>query len=157
MRQVRTILVVGLALLTMAACGPKRHAAVVADTALFEALNATHKLEQMALCGAPTCAGVTLRVTPGWGDAESQAFNRAMLPAVESGRQFNTVLAAWRPGTPVPEQVHTVAHALSDAVANVASTFPDRPGKAELMTSLARAQGVVLTVLDLALTVGGGR
>lgn len=152
-------LLIGLmavAVLWLPGCAKARHVAVVVDAALYEALNDVHSAEQTVLCGEPSCAGVPNRVTAQWTDAKSQGFNQKLLPAVSAGRQFNTVLGNWEPGTPVPEELHDIITGLSSSLAVVVQDLPgNSPQKARLVENIAKAQSIALTVLDLVLTVKG--
>lgn len=137
-------------------CAHPRHTAVTIDAGLYTVLNAVHEGEQRALCGQPSCAGVVARVTDGWTDAKSQNFNKQLLPAVESGREFNTVLATWNQNQPVPARVHDLITGLTASLATVTSDFPDGTTKTAILANLAKAQSIALTALDLVLTVKGG-
>lgn len=151
----RLMLVVLLAC-TVACNGSLRHTAVSVDTSLYEALNNAHILEQQALCGQSTCANTLARVTQGWTDAKSQTFNKALLPAVEGGRQFNALLAAWKPGTPMPREIHDLITSLSYALTQVAGDFPEGSTKTAVIADIAKAQSAALSALDLYLAVKGG-
>lgn len=153
MRQpLRVLVVVALAsLLTAASCQQSaRHTAVVTDTALFELLNDTHAVEQTALCGQPSCAGVpAVPTVPGWTLAKSQTFNRAFLPAVEAGRQFNVVLAKWDPAQPAPAELRALVKSLGDSLAAVTLDFPESQTKAKILGNLGKGEQIVLNVFDL--------
>lgn len=146
-----------LPLLFVLGCGDKtRHVVVAADSALFEVLNAVHGTEQIALCGQPSCAGVvTAPTAPGWTDAKSQAFNLKLLPAVEGGRQLNRVLAAIKPGDPLPPQVQQIITSVIDALAAVTADFPDGTTKTALLANLGKAQSILLAALQAVLSVKG--
>ena len=77
----------------------QKHIAVTVDATLFETLSDIHTLEQTTLCGQPSCAEVTARVTPGWDDDRSQGFNKRLLPIVDGGRQLNAQLALIKSGS----------------------------------------------------------
>lgn len=149
-------LLIIVALISTVGCASARHTAVVADATLYEALNDAHALEQTTLCGVPSCANVAARVTPGWTDAKSQAFNKALLPAVDGGRQFNALLATWKPGQPMPAQIHDLITGMTAALTQVATDFPDGTTKTKVLTDIAQAQSVALTALDVYLSVKGG-
>src|SRR6185503_788482 len=138
-------------------CGSsKRHLAVLADTALYEAMSNIHATEQIALCGQPSCAGVAVRVTPTWTDEKSQDFNRRLLPGIAAGREFNSVLASWTPGQPMPVMLRNLVASLSSSLAAVVASFPDGATKADVLAHIAKAQSIVLSALDLLLSIGGG-
>lgn len=144
--------------LTLSGCAHPRHTAVVADTALFELLNETHAIEQTALCGRPSCAGVaTAPTVPGWTDAKSQNFNKQLLPAVEAGRQFNTVIKAWDPSQPAPAEVRNLIHSLGDALAAVTADFPESPTKGKILANIGKGEQIVLNIIDLAVLAKGAK
>lgn len=148
-------------LLTSVGCAPAtQHVLVVLDQSLYETLTGVFQLEQTALCGKPDCyevqpQGGTLLATPvpGWSLEKSRAFNRALLPAVEAGRQFNAVLAAWQPSTPLPPQVHTLIQAIATALLQVTADFPDGTTKTQILAKVSRAQTIILQVVDMILSV----
>ena len=144
-----------LALIWLPGCASARHTAVVVDSSLYEALNDAHSLEQQTLCGVPSCANVAARVTPSWTDAKSQAFNRALLPAVEGGKQFNLLLSAWKPGQPMPQGIHDLITGIASSLTQVAKDFPEGTTKSKVLADIATAQSAALTALDLYLAVKG--
>lgn len=146
----KTLLIGVLLTLTVgiAGCaGKARHTAVVADTALYEALNDIHTAEQAAL-------DIHL---PGWTLEKSQAFNKKLLPAVEGGRQFNAALKTWKPGTPLPDAVKTEIGAIGDALTAVLADFPVSPQRDRLLDDVAKANLIALNTLRLVLEVQSGR
>lgn len=146
-----------VALVFAAGCnGTLRHTAVAVDASLYEALNNAHVLEQQTLCGQSSCANTLARVTPGWTDAKSQTFNQAILPAVEAGKQFNALLATWKPGQPMPQAIHDLIRSLAYALTQVAGDFPEGSTKTAVIADIAKAQSVALTALDVYLSVKGG-
>jgi hypothetical protein len=147
----RVLLVVALAsLLTAASCPTAKHTTVISDTALFELLNDTHTVEQKALCGQPSCAGVpAVPTVQGWTLAKSQGFNTAFLPAVEAGRQFNVVLATWDPSQPAPTELRALVKSLGDSLAAITLDFPESPTKTTLLGNIGKGQQIVLNVFDL--------
>jgi len=150
------VILIAAALAASVACAHPRHAAVIGDAALYEALADVHAIEQRALCGQSSCAGVAVApAVPGWTLEKSQAFNAKLLPAVEAGRQFNQVLATWQPGQPAPAQLHTEITAIGDALQTVAASFPDGVTKQQLISKIATAQAIVLQALDIFLSVKG--
>ncbi len=132
-----------------------RHTAVLADTALYEALNNIHVTEQIALCGQASCAGVALRVTPTWTDEKSQDFNRRLLPGIAAGREFNAVLASWVPGQPMPTMLRNLVVSLSSSLSAVVASFPEGSTKSTILADIAKGQSIVLSALDLLLSIGG--
>lgn len=133
-----------------------RHVAVVADQTAYEALNDTHALEQTALCGLPSCAGSSVvEHTPGWTLAKSQAFNQKLLPAVRGGQQFNALLAAWTPGTPVPAAITEAVTGIGNALGAVAKDFPPSPTRDQILAHLGSAQAIILNAFNLVLVVKG--
>lgn len=136
-------------------CAHPRHVAVVADVALYEALSDAHQIEQRALCGQPSCAGVPSSPIPGWSEAKSQAFNRQLLPAVDGGRQFNRLLAAWKPGTPAPAQLQGLITGLAQSLSSITSDFPDGTTKAAILSDISRAQTLLLDALATWIAVKG--
>ncbi len=150
------VILIAAALAASMACAHPRHAAVIGDAALYEALADVHAIEQRALCGQPSCAGVAVAPTvPGWTLEKSRAFNVKLLPAVEAGRQFTQVLATWQPGQPAPAQLHTEIAAIGDALQNVTAAFPDGVTKQQLLSRIAAAQAIVLQALDIFLSLKG--
>ena len=146
-----------LVLLFCAGCAHPRHVAVVTDTAIYEMLNDAHAIEQRALCGQASCAGIPPMPMPGWSTAKSVTFNRALLPAVDGGRQFNAVLATWKPGQPMPSKLHDLINGLSASLAQVASDFPDGTTKTAIVTGIGQAQSLILTAIDAYFTIKGGQ
>jgi hypothetical protein len=150
-------LVSGMAVgLTASACANKRHAAVVVDVALYQGLADLHAAEQTALCGQVSCADTPREeFVKGWTLAKSQDFNRKLLPAVEAGRQFNKVLAAWQPGAPMPQGLSIVIVSVGDALAEVTKDFPEGTTKTAVLAQIGQVQGMILNALNLYL--GGWR
>lgn len=133
-----------------------RHLAVVADQTAYEALNDTHALEQTALCGLPSCAGSTVvEHQKGWTLAKSQAFNTKLLPAVRGGQQFNILLAAWKPGTPVPAAITEAVTSIGSALGAVAQDFPPGTTRDAILANLGSAQAIFLNAFNLVLIVKG--
>ena len=153
------VLAIATVIVTSGCAAHAKHLAVVADTAIYEALSDVHIAEQRALCGLPSCAGSrAVEVAPGWTAAKSRAFNATLLPAVEAGRQYNALIATWRPGTPVPAQVHDLIAALGAALTAITRDFPDGTTKAGILSRIGTVQALALQTLDLALTLKeGGR
>lgn len=149
-------LLVIFALLVSTGCAARtKHAIVVTDTALYEILNNVHEIEQNMLCGAPSCAGIATRLSPGWTDAKSQDFNKKLLPAVEVGRQLNQVLAQWDPKAAPPDKIHDLVTSLTESLKVVVSDFPEGTMKSALLSGIARAQNVALYILDAVLLLKG--
>ena len=145
-----------LSLVAAGCSASTRHVAVTADTTLFEVISAIHSGEQTALCGQPSCAGNTkVENVPGWTLAKSQDFNRKLLPAAEAGRQFNTLLRGWRPGTPVPEAVTQAVTSLGQALSEVVKDFPPGTARDAILANIGVAQSVILTAFNIVLTVKG--
>lgn len=142
-----------------AGCGATpRHIATVADNGLYEALNDAHALEQAALCGRPSCAGVPAMPVAGWSLDKSRTFNRRLLPAVDGGLQFNALLASWKPGDPVPQKVHDLIAGMAGSLAYIAADFPDGTTKTSILAKIGTAEALALQAFDLVLAVkGGGR
>lgn len=154
----RNALVALAVLATLSACAHPRHVAVVADSTLYETLNAVHGLEQQALCGQDSCAAAPVGTparTPGWSAEKSKAFNTALLPAVSGGRALTQLLADWKPGQPVPARLHDLIVSLTTSLSRVTADFPDGTTKTAILAKLGQAQSIALQSLDLALTVGG--
>lgn len=139
--------------LVASGCAHPRHAAVVADTALFEVLNDIHTWEQTQLCGQPSCAGVTT-IPSEWTEAKSQDFNKKLLPAVSAGREFNNLLGDWAPGTPMPAGLSNLIASLSASLTQVTSDFPEGTTKEKILAGIARAQGIILSTLDVLFSGG---
>lgn len=152
------LILVGLILFGASACAhAPKHTAVVGDTALFEILSGVHSTEQVALCGQPSCAGVTASPTvPGWTLAKSQDFNRKFLPAVEGGRQFNLILGRWDPTQPAPPELRALIHSLGDALAAVTADFPDGNVKGQILANIGKGEQIVLNIVDLVVLAKGG-
>ncbi len=143
---------VGAGALTLG-CGGKRHAAVVADVALYETLNDVHAAEQLALCGLPSCAqSIVVEYEKGWTKAKSEAFNTTLLPAVRGGRGFNAILKAWVPGTPLPKAVTDIVQSLAQSLTNVTEAFPEGATKTKVLAAIAKSQTLVLSALSLVLS-----
>jgi hypothetical protein len=143
--------------LTLSACSASaRHVAVVADQTIFEVLNDIHAGEQTALCGLPSCATSTkVETLAGWTLAKSQAFNKKLLPATEAGRQYNTLLANWTPGTPVPQEITALVSSLGQSLTAVVADFPAGSTKDTILKNISTAQGIVLSAFNLVLAVKG--
>jgi hypothetical protein len=150
-------LILILSLVLIAGCSAStRHLAVVADQTAYESLNDTHVLEQTALCGLPSCAGsVVVEHQKGWTLAKSQAFNTKLLPAVRGGQQFNVLLAAWKPGTPVPTAITEAVTSIGTALAAVAKDFPPSPTRDQILANLGSAQAIILNAFNIVLLVKG--
>jgi hypothetical protein len=146
-----------LVCLLLAACSAStKHVAVVADTALYETLNTIHQAEQTALCGLPSCADVANPPTvPGWTLAKSQAFNRALLPAVAAGQEFNTILSTWQVGTPLPDRARALVASLPQALNRIVQDFPEGEARERIVIAIGKAQAIVLQVLNVVLAVKG--
>lgn len=143
-----------LAAALTSACAQPRHVAVLADTALYEVISDTHSIEQTVLCGMPSCAGVSSRPTAGWDDAKSRLFNAHLLPAVAAGREFNSILASWKPGQPMPAMLHNLILSLSQSLSAIASDFPEGQTKTNILADISKAQSIVLSAMDLLMSVG---
>jgi len=130
---------------TISACANPKHTAVVVDSSLYEVLNDTFTVEQALLKAN----------NPSWDLAKSQAFNKKLLPAVDAGRQFNTILANWKTGEPIPAQLHDAITGITQALRQVSTDLPDSPTKTKIVSNLANAESIVLTALDLVLTLKG--
>src|SRR5712691_4998065 len=129
-------------------CAKPRHVVVTVDAALYEALAEVHSTEQMALCGAPSCANRVDMPIAGWSHGQSVAFNRGLLPLAESGRQLTIRLEKWQPGQPVPVEVVTLVNGLSQSLTAVLMTFPAGSTKEKLLVSIATIQQIVLSLLN---------
>ncbi len=140
------------------ACGATaRHTAVVASGTAYEALADIHAYEQQALCGQPSCAGNSrVEAVPGWTAAKSQAFNQKLLPAVEAGRQYNQLLASWKSGQPVPQQVVAAVQGIGAALSAVTADFPAGTTRTTILADLATAQGIFISTFEIVLAVKGG-
>ena len=154
--RVRISIVLTAALLLVGCAGHARHVATVVDSSLYEALADTHYLEQQALCGQPSCAGVPEHPIAGWSHEQSVAFNKLLLPAVEGGRQFNALMATWTPGEPLPDEARATITGIRDALNAVVADFPDGSTKSQILASLGAAQAAALAALEVYLTVKGG-
>lgn len=133
-----------------------RHVAVVVDTGLYEVLADTHAIEQQALCGLPSCATSSkVEALPGWTKAKSQQFNKDLLPAVEAGRQFNRLLATWKPGDPLPRQVVDTVNGLASALTAITTDFPDGSTKTQILGDIAKAQSIIINAFSVYLTLKG--
>ena len=152
----RLSLVVALTALLAGCSASTRHLAVVADQTAYESLNDTHALEQTALCGRPSCAGSTVvEAQTGWTLAKSQAFNQKLLPAVRGGQQFNALLAAWQPGTPVPVAITEAVTSIGNALGAVTKDFPPGTTRDKILANLGSAQAIILNAFNLVLIVKG--
>jgi hypothetical protein len=142
---------------TFAGCSAStRHIAVAADRSIFEVLNDIHSGEQMALCGLSSCAGSSkVETVPGWTLAKSQAFNQKLLPAVDAGRQFNSVLATWQPGTPTPPQIVTLINSLGQSLTAIVADFPAGSTRTTIVQDIQIAQSAALAAFQIVLTVKG--
>ncbi|SRR5712692_3122559 len=129
-------------------CAKPRHVAVTVDAALYGALEEIHSTEQMALCGAPSCANRVDMPIAGWSHGQSVAFNRALLPLAESGRQLNVRLVGWQPGQPAPAEVVTLVNGLGQSLTAVLMSFPAGSTKERLLVSIATIQQIVLSLLN---------
>lgn len=153
---VRRLLLV--ALVTLSGCAHPRHVAVTVDASLYETVSDIHAAEQRALCGQPSCAGVaTAPTVPGWTEAKSQAFNRALLPAATAGQNLNRALAAWTPGQPLPSEIQSLITSIGAALTNVTQTFPDGEAKAGILKNIAIVQQMALDTLANVLAVANAR
>src|SRR4029077_21105137 len=92
-------------LFSISACAHPKHTAVVVDSSLYEVLNDTFITEQALLSSGAA----------GWNLKKSQAFNKKLLPAVDAGRQFNTILSNWKTGDPIPAQLHDAIEGITSA------------------------------------------
>jgi len=126
-------------------CAHPRHTAVVVDSSLYEVLNDTFITEQALLHSN----------TPAWTLAKSQAFNKKLLPAVDAGRQFNVILSNWKAGTPIPTQLHNAIDGITQALKQVTSDLPEGTTKTKILSNLASAESIILTALDLTLSLKG--
>lgn len=154
--RVPVTLLLALALVSACAHG-QRHAVVVVDAALYDAIADIHQTEQVALCGQPSCDGVPDKPIPGWSRVQSARFNSILLPIASAGRELNTQLADWQPGQPVPEQVATLVNGLAASLANVTETFPAGSTREHLLTTIARVQAITLATLNNVLLVAAAR
>ena len=134
-----------LLILLSTACANPKHTAVVVDSALYETLNGVFNTEQALLSAN----------TPQWTLEKSQAFNKKLLPAVAAGRSFNTLLANWKTGDPIPAQLHDGITGIIEALKQVTTDMPDGTTKTKILTNLASAQSIILTALNLILTLKG--
>lgn len=133
-----------------------RHIAVVADRGIYETLNDIHAEEQAALCGLPSCAASSkVEALSGWTLAKSQSFNKKLLPAVEGGRQYNRLLASWKPGTPVPDGVTALIGGLGDALTIIVAEFPAGTSRDKIAKEVVQAQQVILNAFQIIIAVKG--
>jgi len=130
-------IVVCLSLIGLLSCAKHRHVAVTVDAALYEMLAEVHSTEQMALCGAPSCVNRADTPIAGWSHDQSLAFNRALLPLAESGRQLNVRLENWQPDQKVPVEVVTLVNGLGQSLTSVLMSFPAGSTKEKLLVSIA--------------------
>lgn len=130
---------------TISACAHPRHTAVVLDNSLYEVLNDTFTTEQTLLRAN----------TPGWTLQKSQDFNKKLLPAVDAGRQFNTILSNWKVGEPIPTQLHDAITGITDALKQISTDLPSGNLKEKIISNLANAESIILTALNLVLTLKG--
>lgn len=149
------VVAVVLALVGSACAASTRHVLVVTDIGLYEALSDVHVAEQMTLCGQPSCANVTARVTPTWTDAQSQAFNQKLLPAVTTGQQFNVILSQWQPGQPMPLELHELIAATTRSLTEIITAFPEGATKTRILSQIGRVQSIVLAAVDAIVSVKG--
>lgn len=138
-------LIFALILSTTACSATSKHTAVVIDSSLYEVLNNTFTIEQ-----------ALLRTNSGsWTLEQSQKFNKNLLPAVEAGRSFNSILVNWKSGDPIPKQLHDAIVGISEALKQISVNLPDGDVKVKILSSLASAQSIILTSLDIVLTLKG--
>lgn len=122
-----------------------KHTTVVVDSSLYEVLNDTFVAEQSLL---------SLN-TPAWTKEKSQAFNKSLLPAVAAGKAFNTILANWKSGEPLPVELHAAIAGISSALKSISTDMPEGTTKAKILSSLATAESIILSALDVILTLKG--
>lgn len=144
-----------LAVFFFTACAHPKHVAVVADTALYEALSDIHQLEQRALCGRPSCAGIPEVPISGWSHDESVAFNKTLLPAVDAGLEFNEILATWTPGQPAPERLRATMLAISGALQRILADFPAGTTRDGILAAIAQAERIIIDALNAYIEMRG--
>ncbi len=76
--------------------------------------------------------------------------------AVEAGRQYNQLLASWKSGQPVPQQVVAAVQGIGAALSAVTADFPAGTTRTTILADLATAQGIFITTFEIVLAVKGG-
>lgn len=142
--------------LAVVSCAKPRHTAVVVDVALLQVMTDIHVAEQSALCGLPSCAGSNVEeFLGGWTRVKSIEFNKALLPAVESGKQFNEVLRNWKRGQSMPVNVAVLISSLGQALSRVTADFPASSQRESILAGIAKGQMMILQGLSIAMMIGG--
>lgn len=130
---------------TVSACANPKHTVVVLDNSLYEVLNDVFVTEQTLLRAN----------APGWDTRKSEDFNRRLLPAVNAGRQLNTLLSNWKAGDPIPQQIHDAITGITEALRQVSTDLPAGNLREKIVSDLANAEAIVLNILNLVLTMKG--
>jgi hypothetical protein len=140
------ILILALSISTISSgCAKPKHTAVVVDSSLFEILNDTFAAEQALLRTGD----------PRWTTERSQEFNKKLLPAVDAGRQFNTILSNWKSGDPIPAQLHDAIDGITAALKQISTDLPPGTTRDKIISNLATAESIILNALNLVLTLKG--
>ncbi len=130
---------------TLSACAHPKHTAVVVDSSLYEVLNDTFTTEQAFLRTNSST----------WTLEKSQTFNKKLLPAIAAGRQFNTILSNWKTGQPLPAELHDAIVGITDALKQVGTDLPDGTTRTKILGNLANAESIILSAVDLVLSLKG--
>lgn len=84
--------------------------------------------------------------------AQHMSFNQVMAAALSVGREFNTAVLTWTPGSPPPEQLPRLKDLLQRLSTTVISSFPPDV-QAEIQRTITATYDAVLAVM-LAMQAG---
>ena len=139
-RSLRFSVAVILALAVVGCSIKTRDQAKVWDVAIAKTLFAVQDGEQ------------TVFEQHGITEAQHQAFNRALVPALEAGRTINLAVLAWKPGQAPPVEIGQAAKALKAASQLIEDTWP-AAASTGVLGKILKAQGALT---DLLLLIMGG-
>jgi hypothetical protein len=119
---------------------PARHNAVIASTAVYDALAAA----QDGADGLLKAEVIT--------SAQRREFSTHLLPALKAGHDLNSIVMAWKPGAPAPAQLIALVKNVETLLNDVASSLP-LSAQSRMLPQLNRAAQLLL---DLFVQFSGG-
>jgi hypothetical protein len=137
------VLVVAVAALALAGCGPKTKPVLVkTDAAVYEAITALHQ--------TAVVLGQSGVITP----AQELKIQEAILPVAKLGEATTRVIVAWKSG-PTPPELQQLVREMGALTTRIIEIVPQNPGaKAALLEKVALVQQAIATVLII--MTGGG-
>jgi hypothetical protein len=148
-RQLNVILAVvsTLALFGAACAGSLRHKAIAADSAVYTSLTAIQVTADQ-LCANKSTAPAPIACTGVISTAQRIEIAKYLLPALQAGKDLNSVIKVWQPGTPAPAEIATIIGKIKQLVDNVLANWPNADAKAQLQGKVLEAQSAVLKLLQ---------